>query len=499
MTPPAPDTARVVTVDASWVPGRPPTGPTAFLATASGLHPAGAHGALPDVRGTDVPGAGARGAGRAPRRGAAARTSADTAATRTSADTAAASTVSDTAATRTTSDGAVVRDAPVVLPELHLAGTVLPAFADAHVHLGLVDATALVPHGIAAVHDLGWIPDAAAGWAAEAGRSAGASRLPDVLFAGAFLTAPGGYPSDRSWAPAGSVVEVATPADAVAAVDRQAAAGASCVKVALNAVAGPVPDDATLAALVARAHERGVPVVAHSEGPGQAERAFAAGVDRLAHAPFSERLPDALLAAMAGASHHDGTSAMTWVSTLDIHGWGAPTPEHDVAVDNVRRFVAAGGTVVYGTDLGNGPLPVGVNARELRALAAAGLGPDALLRALTSGPPRRAERRVPAREMRPGTHPSRTDAALATLAGAAVTFVPGPPPDVLTGLTELAGRTDPAGRTDRAGHADRADLDRLDVGALTRWLSRATTLHLADVLHPGFVPPSATTTRKDQP
>ncbi|WP_139315864.1 hypothetical protein [Cellulosimicrobium sp. CUA-896] len=169
------------------------------------------------------------------------------------------------------------------------------------------------------------------------------------------------------------------------------------------------------------------------------------------------------------------------MSTLDIHGWGAPTPEQDVAIDNVRRFVAAGGTVVYGTDLGNGPLPLGVNRRELRALAAAGLDAEALLHALTGDPPRRSwarrdravEGRTPGPEMHVEVHPWGTSASLG-----AVTYVPGPPPE------------------------DLADLDHLDgpdeLVELTRWLAGATTLHLADVLHPAFAPPSGTTTREDE-
>lgn len=304
-------------------------------------------------------------------------------------------------------------------------GTWLPPLADAHVHLGLVDPVAVRRGGIAVVHDLGWVPDAARTWPGRPG-------FPAVAFAGAFLTAPGGYPSDRSWAPAGSVEEVGSPEAAVAAVDRQVAAGASFVKVALHSGAGPVPDDVTLAALVGHAHARGRDVVAHVEGRGMAARAFEAGVDRLAHAPFSERLPENLLAAMAGPrpAEHDlprarargygrdepdgdrnlvlggaGVSRVSWVSTLDVHGWGSPTAEQDVAIDNVRRFVALGGTVVYGTDLGNGPLPPGVNARELRALAEAGLDAHALLGAIAH------------------------DGAAPDPDGAA-TWVPGDPPDL---------------------------------------------------------------------
>jgi hypothetical protein len=304
-------------------------------------------------------------------------------------------------------------------------GTWLPPLADAHVHLGLVDPVAVRRGGIAVVHDLGWVADVARTWPGRPG-------FPAVAFAGAFLTAPGGYPSDRSWAPAGSVEEVGSPEAAVAAVDRQVAAGASFVKVALHSGAGPVPDDVTLAALVGHAHARGRDVVAHVEGRGMAARAFEAGVDRLAHAPFSERLPENLLAAMARArpAEHDlprarargygrdqpngdrnpvlggaEVSRVSWVSTLDVHGWGSPTAEQDVAIDNVRRFVALGGTVVYGTDLGNGPLPPGVNARELRALAEAGLDPHALLGAITH------------------------DGARLDPEGAA-TWVPGDPPDL---------------------------------------------------------------------
>ncbi|WP_216609983.1 amidohydrolase family protein [Cellulosimicrobium protaetiae] len=326
-------------------------------------------------------------------------------------------------------------------------GTWLPPLVDAHVHLGLVDPVAVRRGGIAVVHDLGWVPDVARRWPGTPG-------FPEVAFAGAFLTAPGGYPSDRSWAPTGSVEEVATPDEAVAAVDRQVAAGASFVKVALHSDAGPVPDDVTLAALVGHAHARGRDVVAHVEGQGMAARAFEAGVDRFAHAPFSEHLRDDLLRAMARPrasarprpdsprpdAEHDparrrtrpggrkepdndphvvfGGAGVSWVSTLDVHGWGSPRAEQGVAVDNVRRFVALGGTVVYGTDLGNGPLPLGVNPRELRALAAAGLDAHDLVAALTRDAP--AGRRTPARA--PHVETGRRNAALAT-------WVPGDPPD----------------------------------------------------------------------
>ena len=251
---------------------------------------------------------------------------------------------------------------------------VLPGFLDAHVHFALIDPAPLTAGGVARVLDLGgWTPPAGAPTAAEAGAGAG---LPAAVFAGAFLAAPGGYPSTRSWAPGGSVRFVAQATDAAAAVDDQLALGASVIKVTLNSDAGPVLPREVLAAIVGHAHDRGAPVLAHAEGAGQSRRAFEAGVDALAHTPFSERLGDELIAAMAGR--------MAWISTFDIHGWGEPTDDFDRAVHNLSRFHRAGGQVLYGTDLGNGPLPVGLNRREIDALLGAGLTGDDVLRSLTA-------------------------------------------------------------------------------------------------------------------
>lgn len=263
-----------------------------------------------------------------------------------------------------------------------MSGTVLPGFLDAHVHLALIDPTALAAGGIARVVDLGgWTPAAARtdGTPADGTPMGSPSPLPEVRHAGQFLAAPGGYPSAQSWAPAGSVCEVATAAEAAAAVDKQLAGGASVIKITLNSAAGPVLGTDVLTAIVARARERGAPVVAHAEGVGQAVRAFAAGVDVLAHTPFSERLVDELVDAMAGR--------MTWISTLDIHGWGDENDDFARASDNLRRFHACGGRVLYGTDLGNGPLPVGLNRREIDALLRIGMSPDEVLGALTAAFP----------------------------------------------------------------------------------------------------------------
>lgn len=247
----------------------------------------------------------------------------------------------------------------------------LPPITDAHVHLGLADLRAGAPSPVARVLDLGWRPDALPGLIDEA---VAAHPALAVRFAGAFLTAAGGYPSDRAWAPPGSVVGIADVAAARRAVRDQADAGASVVKVVCSADDGPVLDDACLAAVIAEAHERGLPVVAHAQGAEQAERAIAAGVDVFAHTPWAQRLADEDVRAAA--------ARMVWISTLAMHGRDRDELAFARATDNLARFAAAGGAVVYGTDLGNGTSRLELDEPELAALRQAGIEGTALVEAL---------------------------------------------------------------------------------------------------------------------
>lgn len=255
-----------------------------------------------------------------------------------------------------------------------LGGALIPHLTDHHTHLGLTDPAVMFANGITDAVDLGWIPEVAAGWLdADPGH-------PAVTIAGALLTAPGGYPVNAGWGPPGSSAELRNADDAVAAVREQVMWGASRIKVTLNTQSGPTVDDATLAAIVEEAHARGLPVTVHAQGDGQTARAIAAGADQLAHTPFTERVDDTTIRRCVDAG-------VSWVSTLDIHGWGRPTTELATAIENLRRFADAGGRILYGTDLGNGPLATGVNARELADLAAAGLDGTALVRTIAGPDP----------------------------------------------------------------------------------------------------------------
>ena len=211
---------------------------------------------------------------------------------------------------------------------LEVDGFLMPGVVDRHVHIRLADPGAVLLGGVTAVRDLAWVPD-------EIFELANASELPTftgpvIRAAGPMLTAPGGYPTASSWAPPGTGRELAGPEDAAQVVAELAGQGAAAIKVSLNSEAGPTPSDAELAAIVQAAHERELPVTAHVQGKGQAERAVGAGIDEFAHTPWSERLSDLVFASAA--------RRMRIVSTLDIFSFGDVTPDLRTACDNLVRF-----------------------------------------------------------------------------------------------------------------------------------------------------------------
>ena len=243
---------------------------------------------------------------------------------------------------------------------------VVPAFVDTHVHLAYAPREAeMLDGGVAAVVDLAapipfLITHATAPGAAK-------RRALHILAAGPMLTAPGGYPT-QSWGRDGFGLEVATPTAARAAVRDLFARGAALLKLPLDDD-GARLDDATLRAIVDEARRAGRPVYAHALSRVGVRRAAALGVDGLAHTPV-EPLEDADLAAWRGR---------VVVSTLVAFGARAS------AIDNLRRLVAAGAEVHYGTDFGNSTV-AGIDGRELDALLAAGLSGEAILDAATRVP-----------------------------------------------------------------------------------------------------------------
>ncbi|CAN5549388.1 hypothetical protein BH09ACT4_BH09ACT4_21400 [soil metagenome] len=231
---------------------------------------------------------------------------------------------------------------------------------DFHVHLDLVDVATIRAGGLTRVYDLG---------SARAVPNHGVPGV-EVIIAGQILTARGGYPSDRDWAAGGLFRDLAH-GEVDAAVREQVGRGAALTKSARHQDAGPVWSDDLLAEVVGTVHAAGLKVVAHVQGVGQAARAASAGVDIFAHTPWSEPLSPELLTHLAATT--------TWISTLRIH----TGRDLEVAVANAARFHAAGGRILYGTDMGNGPSSGGVEQDELALLREAGMSEDAVKAAMS--------------------------------------------------------------------------------------------------------------------
>jgi len=250
--------------------------------------------------------------------------------------------------------------------------TLIPGFIDSHVHIGFAEPIEVLEGGVTTVRDLAWPP--AKIWTMAAESKSANYRGPEILAAGQMLTVPNGYPLRAAWAPENTGRAVRSAAEARGAVDEQADSGACIIKVALNSMAGPTLDAATLEAIVEAAHARGLRVTGHVHGLSELQKALDAGMDEMAHMLMSpESIPTATLRRMVDQS-------MVVVPTLSCFFDGDQT----IAVDNVRAFSDAGGHFVYGTDLGNeGPRP-GIDPREVDALARAGVSTTDIVASATT-------------------------------------------------------------------------------------------------------------------
>jgi imidazolonepropionase-like amidohydrolase len=261
------------------------------------------------------------------------------------------------------------------------SGWIIPGLVDAHCHIGLAPSGQVADPDAQAEQAL---LDRAAG--ALLLRDAGSpvdnrsvqqrDDLPRLIRAGRHIARPKRYIR-------GLGVEV-EPADLVAEVERQAAAGDGWVKLAadwidrdLGDLAPTWPDDA-LRAAVGRAHELGVRVAAHVFGEDALPGLIAAGIDSIEH---GTGLTDELIAAAKAA----GCAVVPTLINIDnfpqIALSGAekfPTyAAHMRALfatsrERIRSAWEAGVPVYTGTDAG-GSLPHGLIRDEIRALIGAGI------------------------------------------------------------------------------------------------------------------------------
>ena len=254
--------------------------------------------------------------------------------------------------------------------------TLLPGFIDAHVHLtigGAIKETAAADlrAGFTTVADLGAVSQRVL--RVRDSITAGTIEGPRVLAAGLWIGVKGGVCEFTGIGVAGG------PDVFRARVRENLSAGADLIKVCVTgwpAVAMTHPDSAelsldVLSAIVDEAHRASRRVVAHALSREGVRRALDAGVDGLVHAAY---LDDSLAARMR-------QRGIWLIPTLASLTAGDSSAVARGLVDGVRRAHRAGVMLVFGTD--GGVLPHGLNAREATVLAAAGVPPADILRAMT--------------------------------------------------------------------------------------------------------------------
>jgi imidazolonepropionase-like amidohydrolase len=266
--------------------------------------------------------------------------------------------------------------------------SVLPGLVNAHAHTSDLSAGQMktwTRAGVTTVLDLAGPPEPLLE-RRRALESSGDPQLPRLLVSGPMITVPGGHPIPI-YGPDYPALAVEGPQDAREQVKRLLEAGVDHVKIAVSGrtdTGWPELSDEEIRTITETAHRGGVRVSVHVDRAAGVRRAVENGADVSAHLP-RDRVPDDLIRLMVRRD-------VALVPTIDVYenlveesgtaaGWRATTLP--VMQDNLRRFVAAGGTLALGDDYGNPGVELGLPADEIEQWTAAGLTPQQIIPAAT--------------------------------------------------------------------------------------------------------------------
>lgn len=214
---------------------------------------------------------------------------------------------------------------------------------------------------------------------------------PRIVIAGGSFVYEDGTPA---YLPKGVLPELAAPEEAPQAVIAALDAGADGIKIFSGSFQSPdhtiyLPPE-IIAQVTETAHARGSFVISHPTDRRGLINAVENGVDVLAHtAPPAGRLGDDLIAQMLERRVALTPTLKLWRWELGRHG----IPDHVIddyersGVNQLRDFHAAGGEILFGTDVGY--MDDFDTGDEFRLMARAGLDFAAIAATLTTNPARR--------------------------------------------------------------------------------------------------------------
>lgn len=244
----------------------------------------------------------------------------------------------------------------------------LPGFMNTHVHsaYNAFNLREWAKSGVTTVRDLGNLTSTP-----EEGFAIRDTLLKDnnnarLVAAGPLVTTVGGYGN----------YPVTSVSDAEVKTNGLIDAGADLIKIAieddLQGRTWPMLSPAEIEMIVQTAHSRNKRVAAHISTSKHLGMAIDGDVDDVVHM-IVDYLPDSLIAMMV-------VQNMYWVPTLEL--WKGVSERYNLnwittALDNLGRFVHAGGKVALGTDYDGyiTPFDLGMPITEIRLMRDAGMTP----------------------------------------------------------------------------------------------------------------------------
>jgi imidazolonepropionase-like amidohydrolase len=231
---------------------------------------------------------------------------------------------------------------------------------------------------------------------------------PRIRSTGEALVAPGAVPPEKVLAMLGFMAfpapEITDAAQATAAAKKLLDAGVDGIKVHLQPPPPPNPHfpESAIAAAATAAHRAGKPAFVHPNSGADVLAAVRAGVDIVAHTtPRSGPWDETILAAMKEKRVALTPTLTLWEYFARHDRISAQEQVTNTAIGQLRAWVAAGGTVLFGTDLGAvDPDP----SEEYRLMSEAGMSFRQILASLTTAPAERFGESKELGRIAPGLH-----------------------------------------------------------------------------------------------
>lgn len=214
---------------------------------------------------------------------------------------------------------------------------------------------------------------------------------PKIRSTGPGLVPPGALPSDQILGVMGLMKfpapEIGDPAQAADAAKKLLDEGVDAIKLFASAQRGPTLSEATIQAAVNEAHRAGKPAFVHPNNATDVLTAVRAGVDIIAHTtPHSGPWDETLLNTMKDHQVALTPTLTLWKYYARHDRLSAQEKITNTEVAQLRAWRAAGGEVLFGTDLGAVEYDP---TDEYTLMSQAGMTFPQLLAALTTAPARR--------------------------------------------------------------------------------------------------------------